>query len=372
MASHLARFALLACLAGSCLVSMAAVPTVLPYQGFLADGSGVPVSGSRDMHFALYNQASGGTSLWLETHTAVTVTAGFFQVELGSTEPLPDPLFDAPLFLGIAIDGEQEMTPRMRIGSVPFARATGSVLACNVGETNCNGTCADLQTDAANCGTCGLACGAGESCVLGTCDSCTPQTFYRDDDGDTWGKCEDSIQACAPTGAYTAVQCDDCDDTQPGINPDVAEICDDGIDNNCNGFTDCADPGCPGGGNPDWLYCSSAGSCIDPNSNIDHCSACDMACTGGSQCADPICSDGSCSLDGKPYEGNPCDDQSACTVSDICQSGSCTGLPVDCDDSNECTIDSCDSGTGCSSIPAPDGTACTGGLCSAGMCVTQP
>lgn len=368
MASHFLRFILLVWLVGFCLSSTAAVPTFMPYQGFLADSAGEPVSGSRDMHFSLHKQASGGTPIWAETHTAVAVTAGFFQVELGSIEPLDDSLFDAPLFLGIRINTEAEMSPRMRIGSVPFARAAGGLLACNVGETNCNGSCADLQTDAEHCSACGLSCGPGEVCVLGVCGTCTPQTYYRDDDTDYWGQCSDSIQACAPTGVYSATQCGDCDDADPAINPGAPEICDDGSDNNCNGFVDCEDPGCPGGGNPGWIYCISAGSCVDPQSDAQHCSACDLACTGGGQCADPICVGGSCSIDGSPYEGNTCDDQNACTVSDSCQLGSCGGTPIDCNDGNECTFDNCSPLTGCVYSPVADGTPCAGGTCNAGTC----
>ena len=38
----------------------------------------------------------------------------------------------------------------------------------------------------------------------------------------------------------------DCDDANPGINPGTAEVCEDGIDNNCNGETDeGCDPTCP-------------------------------------------------------------------------------------------------------------------------------
>lgn len=33
----------------------------------------------------------------------------------------------------------------------------------------CNDVCVDTQTDAANCGACGLACAPTENCVSGSC-----------------------------------------------------------------------------------------------------------------------------------------------------------------------------------------------------------
>jgi hypothetical protein len=41
--------------------------------------------------------------------------------------------------------------------------------ACATGATECNGVCADVQSDALHCGRCGNACPTGSSCVAGRC-----------------------------------------------------------------------------------------------------------------------------------------------------------------------------------------------------------
>ncbi|MCA9610442.1 MAG: hypothetical protein KC619_32825, partial [Myxococcales bacterium] len=42
---------------------------------------------------------------------------------------------------------------------------------CRTGETDCDGTCVNTDSDARNCGGCGMACGAGEVCAAGACDA---------------------------------------------------------------------------------------------------------------------------------------------------------------------------------------------------------
>ena len=41
--------------------------------------------------------------------------------------------------------------------------------SCAPGLADCGGTCVDLGTDAAHCGRCGNACGAGQTCRNGRC-----------------------------------------------------------------------------------------------------------------------------------------------------------------------------------------------------------
>lgn len=102
-----------------------AVPNLMNYQGRLTDGSGAPLNGAQSVVFAIYSVASGGSALWSETQS-VTVTNGLFNVILGSTTPFPSSLFSGGnLYLGIKVGSDAEMTPRQRIGSMPYAQRAG-------------------------------------------------------------------------------------------------------------------------------------------------------------------------------------------------------------------------------------------------------
>jgi len=61
------------------------------------------------------------------------------------------------------------------------------------------------------------------------------QTYYRDQDEDTYGNADDTVVDCAPPEGYVAdnTDCADDDDT---IHPNANEICDDEIDQDCDGF----------------------------------------------------------------------------------------------------------------------------------------
>ena len=69
----------------------------------------------------------------------------------------------------------------------------------------------------------------------------------KDNDCDTLVDCADSDCMVDNDGdSYYAEPCGtDCDDTDDTVNPGAAEVCDDGIDNDCDGLIDCTDPDCP-------------------------------------------------------------------------------------------------------------------------------
>ena len=102
-------------------------PTKMSYQGVLTDASGAPVAdGSHSLVFKLYNVSTGGAALWTETQGSVNTTNGVLSVLLGSVTPIGI-AFDGALWLGIAVDGGGELTPRIELTTSPYSFQAKSV-----------------------------------------------------------------------------------------------------------------------------------------------------------------------------------------------------------------------------------------------------
>jgi len=95
----------------------------------------------------------------------------------------------------------------------PNAHPQGTEVCGNAKDDDCDG-----QTDEAGCGGC--------------------TTYYRDDDGDTYGVSGDTQCLSAPSGSYRATRGGDCKDNDPAINPGATESCGNQKDDDCNGQTD--------------------------------------------------------------------------------------------------------------------------------------
>lgn len=116
------------------------VPSAINYQGRLLNGSGNSVAdGSYALDFKLYGAATGATFLW-GASVSVTVAGGYFNVILGDGgSPIAGATYTtitsalaatSTPFLGITITSDntgvriqnpQEITPRMRLLSSPYA-----------------------------------------------------------------------------------------------------------------------------------------------------------------------------------------------------------------------------------------------------------
>ncbi|MEM9336920.1 MAG: hypothetical protein AAGA35_03635, partial [Patescibacteria group bacterium] len=121
--------------------ALAQIPDFINYQSRLRDTSGVPVTGTTTIQFAIYNSATAGTAtdtpsatgplLWSETYDQATGDCsyidpdddGYLTVRLGACVNFPSYLdFGTDdLHLGVTIEGDAEVSPRARMGSTPFA-----------------------------------------------------------------------------------------------------------------------------------------------------------------------------------------------------------------------------------------------------------
>lgn len=101
----------------------------LVIQGSVQNASGAPVNnGTYSMTFRLYETESGGTPVWSETQPSVAVTGGLYSISLGSVNPLTAS-FSKVYYLGVSIGSGNELIPRARLTSSPYAMSL-------LGETN--------------------------------------------------------------------------------------------------------------------------------------------------------------------------------------------------------------------------------------------
>ena len=133
----------------------------------------------------------------------------------------------------------------------------------------------------------------------------------------------------------------DCDDSDPAIHPAAQEICNDGIDQNCDGQTNEADDADGDG----YTNCDTPSDCDDFEAdaypgNLEVCDFIDNNCDG------EIDEDFDVDGDGWTTCGGDCDDNVATTYPNAAET--CNGVDDDCDGSiDEATDDDGDGYTIC-------------------------
>jgi len=128
----------------------------------------------------------------------------------------------------------------------------------------------------------------------------------------------------------------------------------------------------------DYVRCDDGNACTASDQCLDgRCTGQPVDCDDGKPCTLDLCSP----VQGCQHEvvDGDCDDGNFCSVGDQCQGGECIGGLRDCGDDNPCTSDWCDSaGQQCRHSPVTgancdDGLTCTAGdRCQAGVCRGQP
>jgi len=119
------------------------------------------------------------------------------------------------------------------------------VSVSGAGDTNADGA-DDVIVGAMGDDDAGYSSGSAYT-FLGTC---TEQNWYADFDEDGFGDPDATWFDCLPPNGYIA-DASDCDDTDATVNPAAEEVCDDGLDNDCNDLADEDDPACGSGDDDD-------------------------------------------------------------------------------------------------------------------------
>jgi hypothetical protein len=137
----------------------AATTDTLNFQGrLMSSGGNIVDDGVYNMQFSIYYQSSGGSAQWTEdrlvTNTqGVTIKNGYFSVNLGEYDTFGAIDWGNDLYLGMTVRGtgtcawgactpaDSEMTPRLKLTSVPYAMKAGNVGSNNTNSasTNSNG-----------------------------------------------------------------------------------------------------------------------------------------------------------------------------------------------------------------------------------------
>ncbi len=160
------------------------------------------------------------------------------------------------------IDGDGYGDPAS--GALACSAPSGSV----TDDNDCDDADAAINPSAAE------VCDGVDNDCDGLVDGADPgvtgtSVFYRDADGDTYGDASLTTTACSAPSGYTS-NATDCDDSLAAVNPGATEICD-GIDNDCDGLVDGADPSATGLAT--WYADADGDSYGNPSSTATSCSA---------------------------------------------------------------------------------------------------
>jgi hypothetical protein len=301
--------------------------------------------------------AAPGCSFPTEEFTLVDAAAtpdlGSPDVPSADDTPAADvPPSDTPATDTPAADVPATDTPA---ADVP-ATACSESSPCPIGSSCCSGRCLDTQSDAANCGACGMACATGQACCAGACVATATSAAHC-------GRCGNVCEATNATPACAAGAC--------------------GLGACTTGYGDCDS--------------NAANGCeTDTRTDLSHCGACGRACTAGTN-ARALCVDGACQTtcasgfadcDNNPANGceaNTVTSPASCgacgvacppftNAATVCAQGACgftcrTGFgDCDGDASNGCEVNTGTSAQHCGAC----GAACTRpnsvGTCTSGTC----
>jgi len=96
------------------------IARTISHQGILTSPDGIIIENDRyTLTVGIYDEEISGEALWTETQT-VEVINGIYTIQLGIIEPL-DFVFDTQYWIGISVNGGDELNPRIPLSSVPYS-----------------------------------------------------------------------------------------------------------------------------------------------------------------------------------------------------------------------------------------------------------
>ncbi|MDP6935716.1 MAG: putative metal-binding motif-containing protein, partial [Myxococcota bacterium] len=160
----------------------------------------------------------------------------------------------------------------------------------SVTDTDCDDSDADISPDGTE------SCNEVDDDCDGNVDDGVTTVYYADSDEDGYGSVDVTTEACSQPSGYVT-DYTDCDDADASASPGGEEVCD-GIDNDCDGFTDenestdaptwYADSDDDGFGDPERSYTS----CEAPSAYVSDATDCDDGRDGVNPDATETCSTG--------------------------------------------------------------------------------
>ena len=174
--------------------------------------------------FLLLNVAVGGN--WPGYPDGSTVFPATMQVDyvrIYQSEATPGFQIAAPLttyYSDADADGYGNPTLTVQSCTQP------SAYVLNNGD--CNDSNASINPEANE------VCNGLDDDCNGSIDPGLTSTYYRDADGDGYGNASLTVQACSAPSGYVN-NSTDCNDSNASIRPGAAELCNNAVDDNCNG-----------------------------------------------------------------------------------------------------------------------------------------
>jgi len=105
-------------------IVLAQIPEGINYQGYLTNSAGDPVTdGVYQISFTIYGSESGTDSYWTSGIRPIQVVDGAFTYILGSEVSFGCDVWigDSTRYLGITVAADPEISPRVKLLSVPYA-----------------------------------------------------------------------------------------------------------------------------------------------------------------------------------------------------------------------------------------------------------